>query len=342
MAGTAAAQVEDNQTESSQVTVNVAETIAVDVQPANLDYSNAVVGQRNTSSDRGFNAIEIENTGSTNIDRLWLNNSVPVQDPFGTGTSSNYDAGNFIQIQPASGEDLTGDTDDWHFINRKEYLWSSNANGNADDDVPEFIQIPGWTNYEVGQFRRGNESIYFAIQEGSSDTCNGGSAVIRVGNVSTTDNRLGTVDFTSSTEEGWVEYQTNSLTNSDYGFTTTPGSTMVSNQNGVALNWSTTKGDTAEGDKPEYEVLMNCDPSSEQPHVFRTRYNINALGADDLTQESGSAVQYLIDQATESAEINPGGMRTLFTAVEIPEGVTEGGIGNGKLRVMMTADPDEN
>jgi hypothetical protein len=338
MAGTATAQVSENKTESGDVTVDVSSTIAVDVQPANLNYPNAEPGVRNQTSARGFGAIEVHNTGSLAIDNMWLNASTPNQDPFGQGDSTIHDAGNFLQVQP--GDDLQGDQDDYHFINRKEYSWSNTDRGVAgttyDTDVPAFIQLPdsnGWSNADVGSFRRGNESIYYAINT-NSGSCNGGSATMRVGNVSSTDDRLGTVDFTDSTEYGWIEYTTSDLTSSAYGITSGPASgepSMVTGESGVALNWTNSAAD----DKPLYDVLTTCSGDQGQPHTVRTRYNINALESNDLTSD-GQQAESLINP-DNSNPMQPGEMKTINTAIEVPEGTAAGSIGDGVLRVYVTA-----
>lgn len=324
-----------NDTENADVTVSVSETIAVDIQPANLQYSNAVVGNRNTTSDRGFGAIEIENTGSTYINRIWLNNSIPTTDPFGTGTSSNYDAGNFLEVRPV---DFTnGDSTDWHPINKKVYMSSSDTGSNGVTDIPSFIQTPdSWSTYEVGGINRGNETIYFAINaDGTDDTCDGdASATVRVGNVSATDSRLGTVDFTSSTEYGYVEYTLSQLSGNSYGVTDDT-SNGFSGTTGLALNWTYTNSDSP----TEVDMLTRCAPTSEQPHTFVNKYNVNTAGADDIQSGAGSATTYLLKDTTNTGNmLAPGSMKTLETAINVPEGVAAGDVGAGVLRVLITSN----
>lgn len=333
MTGTAAAQIEANDTEESEVTVGVSSTIAVDVQPANLDYSGAVVGNRNTSSDRGFGAIEIDNTGSEYINRIWLNTSIPSSDPYGTGTASSYNAGNFLEVKPdSSGTVLTGDESVWHPVNKKVFMVSNDdPNGNSDTNVPSFIQVPdsNWDPYEAGRIRRGNESIYFAIGGETDNTCSGsGSDVVRVGNVSQTDTRLGTVDFTSSTEYGWTEYSLNQVTGNSYGITA----------DGVNLNWTYSSGDE------QVDLLTKCDDTNEQPNVIANKYNPTVEGADDLTSGNGQNTQYLLEETsgTTGNMLAPGNTVTVNTAIDVPLGVAEGSVDPGNLRVLITADTDAN
>lgn len=344
MVGTASAQdVSANDTEEADVTVGVSETIAVDIQPASMDFPGAVVGNRNTTSDRGFGAIEVENTGSVYIDRVWINSSTPASDPFGTGTASSYDAGNFLEVRPQDAFDnaVSGgnaDSDNWHFINRQEYNVRP-----GDSSFPSFIQLPtSESNYDVGSFKRGNESIYYAI--GHSGSCTD-SGTVYVGNVSSTDNRLGTVDFTTSTEYGWTSYNVQTVTSDQsYGIAgasvaDTGGNAAASEDDltagqGVTLNWTYTNNDQL-----DYDVLTNC---GSDPNTVRTRYNANAVGADDLDSASG-ATDYLLDAVSTSGDmIYPGETNTIQTAINVPEGVTAGDVSPGTLRVLITADPDAN
>lgn len=340
MAGTATAQVTENDSEDSSVDVSVSSTIAVDVKPEAFSFSNAEVGATNSSSDDGFNAIEIENTGSEYINRIWLNTSVPSADPFGTGSAANYDAANFLRVQP--GDDLNGNSQPDLFVNRREYHWTNNASAitgpsTFDRDTPEFITAPATEDYttegtstaydyvEIGAFRNNNERIYYAIPHNGQ--CDGaGDAVLRVANQSTTSTELGGVDFTDD-GDAFVEYTINQLSGSDYGV-----SGAGNSPNGVTLNWSDTDR--------TYDVLTNCDGDYGQSNTVRTRYNINALGADDVTTD-GQASQFLLKETDSSNTGNmlaPGDLKTVFTGISVPEGVAQGSVGTGTLRVLVTAD----
>lgn len=337
MTGTAAAQQQTSDVEeNATVDVTVSETTAVDIQPANLEYS-ADVGTRSTSSARGFGAIEIENTGSTWINRIWLNTSVPNSDPFATGVATNYDAGNFIEVRPADGL-LNGDSTDWHAINRKEYTYTS-----ASDDVPSFIQVPGdFGQYTVAPLRRGNETIYSVI-ETDGGVCDGGGTgtEIRVGNVSATDTRLGTVDFTDSTEYGWTNYSIGGVSGSgNYGIAVSDQGGYFTSQ-GVALNYTYTSSDSP----VVYDMLTQCSsdaPAGESSNVVLNRYNIGAEGADDLADLDGEVTEYLIQDTNgdTSNMLAPGEMATVETAIDVPEGVASGQVDSGTLRVLITSDPD--
>lgn len=337
MVGTAAAQQTSDETENSSVDVTVSETTAVDIQPANLEYS-ADVGARSTSSARGFGAIEIENTGSTYINRIWLNSSVPNSDPFGTGNANNYDAGNLIEVKSTS--DLPGQTStdsNFRFINRKEYMYTG-------DSIPSYIQTPSdWNDEAVAPIRRGNETIYAAV-EADSGSCNGdASNEIRVGNVSATDTRLGTVDFTESSEYGWTNYSIGGVQGaSEYGLAVSDQGGYFEDGSGnelagVALNYTYTDS----GNPVQYDMLTSCEnDGSDGANAVRVSYNIGAEGADDIKNNNGEVTSYLVEETNsdETAMLAPGALATIQTAINVPEGVAAGSVDPGTLRVLITSD----
>lgn len=343
MTGSAiAADFDNNDSESSTVDVTVSSTIAVDVKPDSLTYSNAEVGSQNTSSDTSFTSVEIENVGSEHIDRIWLNNTAPSTDPFGTGSASNYDAGNFLQVKVPNDPNVAGvrSETDWHFINRKEFLRTKNSSamsGNSyTGDIPSYVKAPLDTTYtapdsstfsatavDVGRLRFGNESAFFAIPRDAGDTCDGsGSAFLRVGNVSQTDTRLGTVDFKPSSSN-YRDYPIQTDSSASYGVS---GSGTTS---GVTINLSS-------GTR-SYDVLVKCDTSSERPHIFANRYNVNTNGADDL-YTLGSNTDFVLRTDTAGDMLLPGDAITIDTSVHVPNGVAQGSVGQGKLRVLVRAD----
>lgn len=342
MVGTAAAQQTTDDTENATVDVTVSETTAVDIQPASLEYLSAEVGERSTSSERGFGAIEIENTGSTHINRIWLNTSVPSEDPFASGNSDLYDAGNFLEVRPDDNL-FNGDTEDWHYINRKEYMYTGET-GTDTGNVPSFIQVPSdFGKYSVAPLRRGNETIYAVIEsDGGACSGDGSGTEIRVGNVSSTDTRLGTVDFTSdSTEYGFTNFTISTVDGSaNYGIADTTEGGYFSGTQGVALNYSYTNS----GSPLDYDMLTQCRsdaPSGESANTVLNRYNIGAEGADDIADIDGQITQYLIQETggDESVMLAPGELATVETAINVPEGVAQGSVDPGTLRVLITSDP---
>ncbi len=337
--------VAQDATENSTVNVTVTSEIAIDVHPENLNFPSASVGSQVTTSDRGFTAIEVENIGSEYIDKIWLNATKPSDDPFGTGIPDNYDAANFLQVRPNNQSGLlTGDSDDFHYVNRVEF--------GSTTDYPSYIDVDGQFNSAnpddviVGRLRLADEEYFYAIPVGSDGTCDGtstdfdgGSGIIRIGNTSHTSDRLGTVDFDDTADVqssiDWTEYSINELSSSDYGITGAGPDTP----NGVNL-WKD-KGTASEVNRT-YDLLTICDTSksaASTPHVVRTRYNPEAGGADDLTTANSQAAQYILNAGvTTSNMLTPGDGVTIDTAVEVPQGVSEGDVSQGTVTVLVTAN----
>ncbi|MFB6144105.1 MAG: hypothetical protein ABEJ98_02220 [Candidatus Nanohaloarchaea archaeon] len=319
-------------TESSDVNATVTSTVAIDVKPTNFTFPSASVGSQVTTSDKGYTAIDIENTGSEYIAQLYANSTIHTSDPFGTGQESNYNAGNFFQIRPTNQSGiLNGDTDDFHYVNRVEFLESTN-NG----DVPSYIDVSGQfdganaNNVFVGRFRMGDEERFFAIPTGSGDVCDGTGTfgLMRVANTSKTDTQRGTIDFTDSGTD-WTQYNITTTSNGPYGVTeagpTTPNGVNLYKNRGTASEVNRT-----------YDVLTHC--SGSNPRVIRTRYNTQAGGNPNLVSD-GTAVERLIyANGNSDLALAPGSSVTVQTAIEVPQGVAQGQVGDGKVRFIATAD----
>jgi len=65
--------INSDDSDNSTVTVNVATKIAVDISPAELNFTGIEPGQTQTQDENGLTAIEIENIGSENVSQVWLN-----------------------------------------------------------------------------------------------------------------------------------------------------------------------------------------------------------------------------------------------------------------------------
>ncbi len=332
-----AASITSDANETTDVNVTITSEVAIDVEPNVLQYSSIDVGTQQTVTDRNFGGVTIENTGSEYIDKVWVNASVPQSRPFGTGRPTNYDAGNFLQIRPRM--NTTGvagsSVGEYHFVNRREF-------GMPEGSVPTYIVAPasevsfdsGATvsstggDVVVGRFRRGQEHIWFIIASPDGSTCdNSGNPtpgpMIRVGDTSSTPNRLGTVDFTDDNSGEWTEYQI-----AENSASTTYG---IANS-AVTLQWSNPNED------PRYDVLTTCDTTDENSNVVRTRYAIDYDGTTDLVT-NGYQSEYVIDAGVTAGNmLLPGGTVPLQTAIEVPTGVAEGQVELGTLNLVATAN----
>ena len=330
----------DNVTsEGSDITVSVSSTTAIDVKPESLDFSNLEVGTQTTSgtnSGNSFGSIEIENIGSEYIDRVWAAATNPSSNPFGTGNPNNYDAGNFLQIKPSNSSaksSIIGNTTTYNYVNRYEYTNPADSSG----DVPSYIMADSADmssspqDVQVGRFRAGNEWYFFTILESSSGTCDGSNtgAVLKVGNTSHTPDQFGTVNFEQSGDD-YTTYEI-AATSGSYGVATNGPSGEI----GVRLPMG-------DGGYREYDVLTKCDTTN--PHTVRTRYNPQAGDANDLTagSETGDRTQFLLraDSSSPSTMLLPGEGLTVDTAIEVPQGVPQGGVQSGSLTFFVTSDAD--
>ncbi len=136
-------------TGSGTVQVQINEITMIDVNPETLDFGSANPGDvltTFTASGVTMNGIVIENIGSTNISSVYINNSKPSSDPFGTGDVSNYDPANWIQFSLDDGA-----TDPYFYAARVEF---------KDSSKPLYLQTDA--GMETGRLRMGNKEYFFA------------------------------------------------------------------------------------------------------------------------------------------------------------------------------------
>jgi len=300
--------VETNGTDNSTVTVNVAEKTAIDISPSDLNYDGVDPGSfvNETSGDENFSSVEIENIGSTNISHVWFNASTPTSSGFGTGLASNYDAGNFIRISP-QGELSSVSNSSSFFVNRREF---------ATSNIPEYIFRPS-DSWEVGRFRAADQEYFWTVNT-TTDTndnpiCSTAGDAFRVGKTAHNQSATGSNDFRS----GSGEFIARTPNDGD------------SDQSDVVVD------NVNVGDR-NYRLQINCDTSDSTPvFVDRTRYNVD-LGADELGSITNGAAEYVLNEdATTSAALQPGEHFAVDTSVSVPQGVAQGEIDSGFLRVLV-------
>ena len=163
-----------------QLWVTVAEKTMVDIQPDQLAWQNVPPGSETLASQAvGFpkEAVQIENIGSTNISYIWFNNSYPSDSPFGSGLSSEYDAGNFVVVR-------RNETNaKYFFVNRVEY--------NESEVI--YLQLPSpESDWAHGRFRSANQEWFWAVNV-STGVCN--ESEFRIGKVAHNQSQLGSVDL---------------------------------------------------------------------------------------------------------------------------------------------------
>lgn len=365
MAGMTTAQTDydEDDMDSSNITISIASEIAIDVHPQSLDFTGTSVGTQVTSSDspESYTAIDLENTGSEYIDRIWANATQTTVADAQFGRSANdeqdFDAGNMFQLKPnnASGK-LLGDSDNYNFVNRRDYATYN------DSLIPSYINAPESGTYftstggtssnpnevAVGRFRMGDQEYFYAIPtdgqcEGGGSTTYNTMFVAKEPHNSTT---TAPIDFTTGNGFDYISnrdyywYNMTSVSGSNnYGAVTEEDDPGTS---GLTLSSPTT------GETRTYAALTHCDTdgsssaeaSQDDPHVIRTRYNTEAGSATNLAEQSDvAAAEYLLNSpSSASDQLAPSQAVTFDVAIEVPRGVPEGTVDFGQLRLVVTAD----
>lgn len=318
------------QSESPEYNVTISETTELDVTPSQLHFTGLEPGQKNMTSDDGFYAVEVENMGSTDIDQIWAEATKPTTLPFGTGDSTNYDAGNFLQLYTAntSTDASVTSLNEPLYVNRVEYS----------EDAPSYLQIEDPSNVdssfnetEVGRFRKGDQELWYVIfydDGGAGGECDGSAssnAVMRYADTVRTPTQTGTFDFTNDGSD-YTEVTIQEVSGVDF-YGAVPGEELF------------ISGES-------YDILTYCSGSggSEDSHTVRTRFNVNVespggtSSATDTTGLTGSAAQYILDASSSSNMLRPGQSFLMDVDVEVPLGVPQGEVTEGTLTVNANAD----
>jgi len=286
-----------------QLWVTVAEKTMVDIQPDQLAWQNVPPGSETLASQAvGFpkEVVQIENIGSTNISYIWFNNSYPSDLPFGSGLSSEYDAGNFVVVR-------RNETNaKYFFVNRVEY--------NESEVI--YLQLPSpESDWAHGRFRSANKEWFWAVNV-STGVCN--ESNFRIGKQPHNQSQLGDVD----------------LRTCDTGLTATgPNPCREGNLQATTLapyaNGEWGYADVYIGPNTDYEnytvaVYWNC---SSYVKVMFYHWNMDAPGA----QETASHPEYFYNTT-----LKPGEHIIANVKLRIPYGTAAGNI-TGALTVTVKA-----
>jgi hypothetical protein len=174
-----------NDSESATITVNVSSKIMVDITPAAFAWGAVNPGSvaDSTKEANGYSAIQIENIGSTNITHVWFNATYPASRPFGTGTSSAQNAGNFVVLSKrATNNSYWG-------INQLEYNETTALY--YIKDVAGAMP-PNSAAYRYGRFHNASGEYFWMINKVAA--CNTG-ATIYIGKVAHTKTTTGSTNF---------------------------------------------------------------------------------------------------------------------------------------------------
>ena len=151
--------------DESTVTVQIGAKTMIDVTPELIDFGLTYPGEivkeyrpNSTFGQQNISAFQIENIGSTNISKIWLNVTRPKVNPFGTGVPSNYNPGNWIAVDinftVGNSTYLATMSDiNMSYIHRVEF--------NTSQPIVYLKKPPGTTAY--GRFRVGSNEYFWAI-----------------------------------------------------------------------------------------------------------------------------------------------------------------------------------
>ena len=321
--------------EESDVDVTVSSETALDVRPSSLAYSDAEVGELESTSDEGFAAVELENIGSESLDQIFAQSTMPSESPFGQGDENNYNTGNMLTVSTEQAGELddndelpanveTSGTDrQFHFLNRVEF---------EEDPAPSYIQttdpevIDGdHDSVDVGRFRTGEEEYFYAIYYDESNGCVAtvdDESQLFVGTEAHTPTELGTFDFTLEEEDSGADAASEEV--EEYELVQSEGSG----------DFGTTSSSVALGDD-EYSVFTYCDDDDEtDDHTIRTRFNVDVespVTGDNLGEGDAGANRFILD---DSDALEPGASFPLDIGVQIPLGTSEGDLDTGTMTII--------
>ncbi len=193
-----------NATSDAIVYVTINRVTMIDINPQYLQWGYVTPGHNyflyNATNQSGkgllaenLEGIVVENIGSTNITRVWFNNTYPTSRPFGTGNVLNYDPANWIlfKINNTNRSDATGDMNKYRYINRVEYNESARL---------LYLQDDGLANPHQGRLRVGNYEYYFAY-DGDNQT---DQMTFRIGIRPHNETMTGDIDLGNGCENGEV------------------------------------------------------------------------------------------------------------------------------------------
>ena len=300
-----------NSTDTATVGVTILNMTMIEIQPTAFVYTGLYPGDVGNASHeaQNFTGFQIENIGSTNITRIWLNTTYPgtlgnaSTRPFGKGLKGEYDAGNFVVISQEN-------ANQYFFVNRVEYNETRSL---------IYIQLDPGDTWYYGRIRNASNEFFWVVNA-TSGNCSQTGTEFRLGNLTHTRTQTGTVDFRSTNKCGqagagndcWVRYTLTYDATSGWG---------VANITLYDVNGNPEKYCLA--------VHENCDT------IMISHWNKDAPGANLCDQ------QHLDNfwNVSGGDPLYPGNSTVADIQVRIPYGVASGQVKTGYIRVWAeTAD----
>jgi hypothetical protein len=170
------------------ININVTQSISIDVNPNSVSWNQLNIGETGTPS-----YFTVTNVGSVNITSLRANITNDATNPYGTGTSSNYNAGEFVLMNTTSAG--------FYYVNKMNWNESIPGEVTSPTDFTEgadtgyFGIIRTASDSDVGQ-----DYYWFINRTASSGDCATSSSVLLLGNDPKNVSSTGSIDFTDSGE----------------------------------------------------------------------------------------------------------------------------------------------
>ncbi len=183
----AAGVVSAANTDTVVIDINVTQEVSIDVTPNSTSWYGVSVGS--TTSATSF---QIQNIGSVNISTIDASITNAASNPYGTGSASNFNAGDFIQMNASTNSSF-------YYINKKEF----------NESMPAYVTPPtDWTEGKdtgyFGRFRTvadgvdtGQEYLFFTNRTAPSGNCSSNGVLLIAKNPKTVSNS-GDTDFSNS------------------------------------------------------------------------------------------------------------------------------------------------
>jgi hypothetical protein len=193
-------------TDTILIDLNVTQEVSIDVSPNTTAWYGVSVGSTTTAR-----AFVIYNVGSVNISTVDASITNAPSQPYGTGVSSNFDAGDFILVNSTNNATF-------YYINKVEY----------NESIPGYVTSPvDFTEgADTGYFGRmrtvpdgtdiGQEYLFFTNRTDTTGNCSN-NGVLLLGNNPRSVSAQGDVNFSDS-----GNFTSITLTAAD-GFTTGVG-----------------------------------------------------------------------------------------------------------------------
>lgn len=194
-----------NQTGQANVSVTVSAVTMIDIAPATFTYTarpgeacgKDISGGLCNETGNNYFAIQVTNIGSWNITKIWFNVSQEEQSPFGVGSDTYVNPGNFIVLS------TNESTNDFYFVDRKEFPEYRNVVYLRD---PDGNMPANLSKYNYGRMHNGSNEYFYMI-ENSSTKCEVSEITwIRIGVNARTVEQIGSTDFSTGPSTNYIQF----------------------------------------------------------------------------------------------------------------------------------------